>query len=145
MKCLRARVGEVYERGSLRAGRRKGDRDAATPSNPPKPAPARNQKSDQGGIVTEYLSAKELGIRPEERKWLRKTAAFLANMKPGKEKKIPGDDKFVFDMGDVACRYECGTAGCIWGAAHLLALAAGEAPWGTDKDMPNDVASIEPD
>ena len=95
--------------------------------------------------MTEYLSAKELGIRPEERKWLRKAGAFLANMKPGEEKKIPGDDKFVFDMGDVACRYECGTAGCIWGAAHLLALAAGEAPWGTDKDMPNDVASIEPD
>jgi hypothetical protein len=106
--------------------------------------------------VTEYLSAKELGIRPEERKWLRKAAAFLANMKPGEEKKILGDDKFVFDMGEVVCRYECGTAGQFhstfanfeWGLDHCPArvqhLAGPERTGNVGENLGLDLLASEP-
>lgn len=81
-----------------------------------------------------YKTAAQLGIKPLERKWLLRFAKFALTMKPHKPKKVKGDGLFVFDMMCVSepdiIDGECGSIGCIWGGAHLMARAAGESPWG---------------
>lgn len=107
-----------------------------------------------------YKTAKELGIKEGEKRALLNFAKFLAKENPIQPVRIPGDGMFRFNMNSVVVAdskheeyitlkykkgetrndlYEhCGTAGCIWGGAHLLAINSkqGKSPFGRGKWVP---------
>lgn len=91
---------------------------------------------------TEFMTPKQLGITPQEHKWLLKTALLLCEQGDNRVMPpLPGEtQKHYFYMSEWFMRLRapqraafkgCGTIGCIKGTAWALARGAGEA-------MPND-------
>lgn len=83
--------------------------------------------------ATKFKTPKELGITPEEHKWLLKASLQLCEAGDNRVMQVNGQNHY-FHMGiwcrkgTYAQRYDhtCGTAGCLQGTTLLMAKAAGE-------------------
>lgn len=83
--------------------------------------------------ATKFKTPKELGITPQEHKWLLKASLQLCEAGDNRVMQVNGKNHY-FHMGfwvrtgRGAQQYDhtCGTAGCLQGTTLLMAKAAGE-------------------